>query len=457
MPIPSVLYLLGISKQNSIKVINEKNQPIAFANISINNTNFGTITNADGFFEISIDETMKNNHLLISSIGYQHVHYPIDSLIQIKTDTSIILKLKEKSYLIDEITVNKQTIPSPKEIIDSAILKIPQFLSQDASIGEYYFRQSHWNDTAMNRLIQAAISIYDPGIKSPIESCQINVDELQTSLDNRSIDYKNLLSFYKYKNDNLNPSINSTSSYNDPGVQNILIDHFDSQNASMNHFFIKANMIRGYQEGKRPYKKIFTKDIKQRPLLTTESFTKEHDFKLDSILLYGNESVFKIKILPNKKYPKIKYQEDGLIPIGIAYIRARDYALLGLEYSYIQNPSHKHYSWSLPVYFKYEVRFKEVESKLHLNYLSYSRRDYNTQLLLEEHKIKSDIVKQELINTNIITTKTIVDKIKAETKWNANHYQERPYNGEFWKTYSTFMETQEQKHLRENMEAQALN
>ena len=81
-------------------VTNEKNKPLAGANVYWINSNQGTTTNIDGFFKIKIQPS--TNKLIFSYVGYT------SDTISIKEFSEIIkVKLKKKQN-IKEIKVTEE-------------------------------------------------------------------------------------------------------------------------------------------------------------------------------------------------------------------------------------------------------------------------------------------------------------------------------------------------------------
>lgn len=77
-------------------VTDAKGEPIIGANIKVEGTNFGTITNMDGQFTLNVPE---NAILQISYIGF------INQNIKVGTDKSITVQLQEDSQSLDEVVV----------------------------------------------------------------------------------------------------------------------------------------------------------------------------------------------------------------------------------------------------------------------------------------------------------------------------------------------------------------
>lgn len=438
------------------RVLSKEKTAIYLANITIPGSSYGTTTNKTGNFEFSIDKDNTKKSFIISSIGYKSKTISVDSLI--KCEANITIFLERQSYFLSEVIIKKQEILYyANQIFARAIDSIPSRLDDNPNIGKYYFRQIHRDDSTINRIIEAAISIYDPGIDDDIKKCKINIDEIKTSLDNRIFDYKRLLELYHYmvkkKKILPHPQIKSSDSYEDKKTQKVLLYIFDKREASLANFHIKANMIRGVQYKKRKKSLLINPYFTGGRPIITKSFVKEHRFKLDTILMYQGEPVYKVKILPNKKYPQIKSQENELIPIGISYIRVKDFALLYLDYGYITNPQYKHYKGNMRFYYRFKIQFKEYNNKLYLNYLSYTKSDYNKAYYKNKKQKQRgrQIVTQELMNTKIIKDKDSVNKTLNTLEWDANQYIKRSYREEFWDKYSTILPSHEEQLLKEKL------
>ncbi|WP_461636526.1 carboxypeptidase-like regulatory domain-containing protein [Labilibaculum euxinus] len=451
--VTSIAYTFSIVAQTKLncRLEDSQHQAIPYASIKINPGYLGTITNAEGYFEIKYTSTNEFKNIQISCIGYQTKIFQIDSLIdEEKKKNPIYLTLEKQSYQLQEVIVGKQEIlKDAKQIFANAITKLPHLLDDSPHIGKYYFRQSHQLDTSINRLIEAAVSIYDPGINNDIETCKFNIDELQSSLDNRNTDYKSLLKSYLYarkkKKHTGDPRITSNSSYKDTLIQQYLLRDLDHSKASFSKFYIGTNMIRGNIKGNRKKSLPINPYLKNGRPIITKSFIKEHQFKLDTILMFDNDPVYKIKILPNKRYPKIKYMEDSLIPIGYAYIRIKDFAFLDLDYGYVNNPNYKHSKGKLKFYFHLKVKFKEFNKKLYLSYLYSNRFDYNSDLTRRRRLI------QELTNTEIIHNQDSIRRQLNTLNWKGDQYEKLPYSKEFWDSYSTLLPTEKEKLLKDNL------
>lgn len=86
------------------KVLNQNNNiPISYANIGILNSKFGTISNRDGSFSISIEDSLVNKKLIFSAIGYEKKSLPLKTMTYNK---NIIIYLNEKEIALNEVVLS---------------------------------------------------------------------------------------------------------------------------------------------------------------------------------------------------------------------------------------------------------------------------------------------------------------------------------------------------------------
>ena len=96
-----LLFSLFASAQSKVSgiVIDEFDNPVAFANILFKNSYQGTITNDNGRFYMESDVT--HDTLVVSFIGYENMEIPLTS----KVTYDMEIKLKESSEQLDEVVL----------------------------------------------------------------------------------------------------------------------------------------------------------------------------------------------------------------------------------------------------------------------------------------------------------------------------------------------------------------
>ncbi len=94
------LFLINFSLFSQIKgkVFDEKNQPISFVNIAVENENIGTTSEENGEFSINILD--KNKNLIFSALGFEKK--------TVKASESLEVKLQSKEYQLDEVLIAKR-------------------------------------------------------------------------------------------------------------------------------------------------------------------------------------------------------------------------------------------------------------------------------------------------------------------------------------------------------------
>ena len=423
------------------KILSKSNKGMPYVSVLVKGSNIGSITNSDGCFELSIPRNKKNANITVSCIGYETRVFPIDSLLDKK---NLELHLLKKSYQIGEITINKQLIlKDPYKIVTKSISDLPNTLANKPHNYKAFYRQTHSNDSSLTRLIESAVSIYDPGVPEPTFDIKVNIDQIKTSLDSREFDYKFLLSYYEYlvKKKDISNSINVDHDLNNAKFREKLIHHYDSTRSSLLKYIQKASMIRAYKHEKlKRYRGL------------SPNFVKDHSLILDSIQNYNDEAVYKIKILPHKKKHIHKGWGASLIPLGNIYIRVKDFAILELDYSLVQNPRSKHQSirsmTGTGIFYKTTIKYREFEGKMHPYYQSSMQNDFNNLIKSFNKEKEHYFIKKELMITEIISDPLVISDENKKLKWNFDLYRKQPVDSNYWENHSIIMETEKELHLK---------
>ncbi|RSK39801.1 carboxypeptidase-like regulatory domain-containing protein [Mangrovimonas spongiae] len=79
------------------------NKPIAYTNLSVLNSNYGTATDSLGQFILNIGKHT-NDTLFVSALGYKPKQIPLNTFVE-KTE-AIIIKLSENQTALDEVVIN---------------------------------------------------------------------------------------------------------------------------------------------------------------------------------------------------------------------------------------------------------------------------------------------------------------------------------------------------------------
>ena len=105
------------------------NQPIVGASILVKGTNVGVATSATGSFSINVPAG--KNTLVISSVGFD------DMEVDVSSQSSVTISLKEKSSSLDEIVVTGYTAQKKKEITGAvAVVNVKDMRQVPVGTGE---------------------------------------------------------------------------------------------------------------------------------------------------------------------------------------------------------------------------------------------------------------------------------------------------------------------------------
>lgn len=113
-------YLTFSQVKLSGKVINEASRaPISLVNVAIPGTYYGTITNNDGVFSLTIPSKYSGRKLIFSCIGFQSDTIPIS-----KIQSGLIIKLEERVNELSEVIVMPEN--KLRKLLQRAYDKIPE-------------------------------------------------------------------------------------------------------------------------------------------------------------------------------------------------------------------------------------------------------------------------------------------------------------------------------------------
>ena len=123
----------------SSKVLDQKtNEPVPFATVQLSE-NQGIITNEEGRFSLTIDETLKDvDSIYISSMGYEKL------AIAISKDTDSIIYLPPKAIELKSVFISNKNL-TIDEIMDNVKDKISENYNTELSKKRLFFRESEFN------------------------------------------------------------------------------------------------------------------------------------------------------------------------------------------------------------------------------------------------------------------------------------------------------------------------
>ncbi|MCG6188703.1 carboxypeptidase-like regulatory domain-containing protein [Maribellus maritimus] len=140
------------------KVINvATNEPVAYTNIGLEGTLYGTASNADGDFELKIPEELASKNIYFSAVGFKNKTFPVTELYGKEYS---VIKLESQSYDIGNIDVAAQS---------KVLIRILRMAAENTPYnfigGPYNLICSYENNKTTNDTTQtnqkASVTIYD--------------------------------------------------------------------------------------------------------------------------------------------------------------------------------------------------------------------------------------------------------------------------------------------------------
>jgi hypothetical protein len=427
--------------------------PIVSANIYIQNTTLGTISNSDGKFVLVVPREFDNDTLVISSIGYKSFKVQIGDF-----DTTEDIFLETDIASLDEVLIVAETRPKTgNEIVLRAIEELSENLPEQPYLQKGFLRHRERNRKEYKWLIESAITLYDSSYASGAkDNLKINVDENRKSYDLREVDslyaYAVYLKYQKkntdFKSKKLNRDTIETASlieaikWNDRRI-----------NGLENIFKGRLNLLRN-------------SNIKEA--LFGDGVLDKHQFELDTILVDDGRKLFKIKISKSTDFVGLNTENiynEGYQANGWLYVYWDTYAIKKIEYELVAaSKIQKGRSKSLygtQINHKLIMTYTEYQGKMYPNYFY-----YETPKLVNVGNRSSDIVKvddkdtrfyytvQEILFTEIIQDPEIISGALLKD-WSEDIFSSRPYNKEFWKNYNVLLESEEEEKLIQDLSKRA--
>jgi CarboxypepD_reg-like domain len=209
------------------KVKNKQSVAIPYANIGIKWGKVGTVSMDDGRFNISIPDSLSNDSLTFSSIGFKDKSYLISSL---KNKTNLDVVLEEKIISLSEVKITNKKLKQYKLGITgrTPMLSIPTKSYQKNDIMEQA-RLIHLKKTA--KLLNANIYVISESLKDV--NIRLNFYSLENGLPGKRLIEKSIIRNVKINKGWLNIDLKDEGIYLDedfvvafeylPGAQNSIV------------------------------------------------------------------------------------------------------------------------------------------------------------------------------------------------------------------------------------------
>ncbi|MEO8772917.1 MAG: carboxypeptidase-like regulatory domain-containing protein [Gelidibacter sp.] len=162
-------------------VIDSKSKaPLAFATLNVNESNISTVTNSDGGFLLKVPNTMAEQNITISFLGYQTKTIPLSNL----NGADIKILLEESVMKLSEIQIN-----APKDartLVKNALDKKGEHYINEETVMTAFYRETIKKRRRNASLSEAIVEIY----REPYSSTK--TDKIKLIKARKSSDYKRL-------------------------------------------------------------------------------------------------------------------------------------------------------------------------------------------------------------------------------------------------------------------------
>ncbi len=459
-------FAIGLFSLNGYAQIEVKNrvvdfmsfQPIENANIYVQNTTKGTITNADGNFVLLVPEENRNDTLVISSIGYKSFKTIIKDF-----DATTDIFLEEDVASLDEVVIVADSRPKTgNEIVLRAIKEIPDNLPEEPYLQKGFLRHRERNKKEYKWLIESAITLYDSSYASGSKNnLKINVDENRKSYDLRDVD--SLFTYTAYLNNKNKNSRSKSGTLNRNTIPTAsLIEAIKWNDTRVNGL---ENLFKGRLN--------LVRNANMRDALFGENMLDKHQFDLDTILVDDGRKLYKIKISKSKDFIGLNTENiynEGYEAQGWLYIYWDNYAFKKIEYELVAaSDVQKKRSKSLfdsQINHKLIITYTEFEDKMYPNYFYYEtpklvntgERSSDKERMEAEPGFDKDeqyyYTIQEILFTEIIKEPETIN-LALQQKWSSDIFSSRPYNATFWENYNVLLESEKEGKFIEDLSERA--
>ncbi len=168
-----------ISYQGTV-IDSQTNKPLVLANISIENTNITTVSNAEGQFSLKVPKDIVLGKVAISFLGYETKIIPLAQLEDGKND----ITLQTSTIELPEVSLS---IPKdPRNLVRETLKRRGENYFEDPTIMTAFYRETIKKRRRNVSLSEAVVNIY----KTPYNTDRQDVVELYKS--RKSTDYSRL-------------------------------------------------------------------------------------------------------------------------------------------------------------------------------------------------------------------------------------------------------------------------
>ncbi|HUH29515.1 carboxypeptidase-like regulatory domain-containing protein [Gelidibacter sp.] len=168
------------TEYRGVVVDSKSKAPLSFATLTLDGTNISTVTNSDGEFLLKVPNSMLNNAVSISFLGYQVKTIPLSNL----NGEDIQILLEESVMQLSEVKIN---VPKDaRSLVKTALDKKGDHYINEETIMTAFYRETIKKRRRDASLSEAIVEIY----RDPYSSTK--VDKIKLVKARKSTDYNRL-------------------------------------------------------------------------------------------------------------------------------------------------------------------------------------------------------------------------------------------------------------------------
>lgn len=166
-------------------VKNSKNKKaIENVSLSLNGSNISTVTNSDGFFKLKAPKKLFEKGVKFEKIGFQTLYLDLESLDSNGENLQVLLDPTGK--VLTELVVLGG---DPREVVKTALLKIPENYSDKNNLFEGFYRETVQKGNKFISISEAMVDVLKrPYRKRSIMGDKVSIKKGRTILSPKSSD-----------------------------------------------------------------------------------------------------------------------------------------------------------------------------------------------------------------------------------------------------------------------------
>jgi hypothetical protein len=160
---------------------NQSKEPIVFANVYLDGSNIGTVTNSDGEFLLKIPFIKRNAKIGIAHLGYKNLLVDVDQL----NDQINLIYLDPVTIPIEEVTVR---FTNPEDLIYLALKKRTDNYSRNPVMLTSFYRETIKQNRSYVAVSEAVLDIYKSPYVQSLETDRSKIYKGRKSQDVKKMD-----------------------------------------------------------------------------------------------------------------------------------------------------------------------------------------------------------------------------------------------------------------------------